>query len=34
VRAGRHRLQVRAASGAEAQAAVDVPGGTVDVKLG
>ncbi len=34
VRAGRHRLQVRAASGAEAQAAVDVPGGSVDVKLG
>jgi hypothetical protein len=34
VRAGRHRLQVRAASGAEAETSVDVPGGTVDVTLG
>ena len=34
VRAGRHRLQVRAASGAEAEASVDVPGEPVDVKLG
>ncbi len=33
VRAGRHRLQVRGTSGAEAEATVDVPGEPVDVKL-
>ena len=34
VRAGRHRLQVRAASGKEAEASIDVPGDSVDLKLG
>ena len=34
VRAGRYSVQVRAASGAEAQAAVDVPVSSVDVTLG
>ncbi len=33
VRAGRHRLQVRAASGAEAHASVDVPGDPIDIAL-
>jgi hypothetical protein len=34
VRAGSHRLQARAADGAEAEAAADVPGGPIELQLG
>ncbi len=34
VRAGSHRLRVRAADGAEAEAAADVPGGPIELKVG
>jgi hypothetical protein len=34
VRAGSHRLQARAADGADAEVAVDVPGGPIELELG